>query len=550
MTQRALISVYDKSQVEMFAYALHELGWQLIASGGTARAIEAAGVPVTTVEQFTRSPEILGGRVKTLHPAIHGGILARDTDQDLQELALVHPAPMHSGGGSGQRSEPVEGWGLIEMVVSNLYPFEQVVARDRVSEADAIEQIDIGGVALTRAAAKNFERVTIVCDPYDYDTIIAELRANGATTRETRKRLAQKAFAITARYDAAIAQYLDGSAQTADGDFALAHRTPSTVRLRYGENPHQQAEWIPFNAGDPPLGGTLLQGKELSYNNLLDLDAAWRAVLSFDEPTVVIVKHLSPCGIASAVNVADAFAAALASDPISAFGGVIAANGAIDGDTVRAFGDLFVECIAAPQFTDDARARLAKRKNCRVLEILTADGRPQTAEVSQPSALFRLPSHEWRSVQGGMLRQTIDRGDPLGTPWRVVTRRAPSDDEMRALQFAWKACQHVKSNAIVLARPSTGLRTGGTATVGIGGGQPNRVDSARIAVERAGERARGAVLASDAFMPFKDTIEIAAQAGVSAIVQPGGSLRDQESIDAANAADIAMLFTGVRHFRH
>ncbi|MCA1554864.1 MAG: bifunctional phosphoribosylaminoimidazolecarboxamide formyltransferase/IMP cyclohydrolase, partial [Chloroflexi bacterium] len=384
------------------------------------------------VEQFTRSPEILDGRVKTLHPAVHGGILARG-EQDAADLVRVSSAP-------------------IDLVVVNLYPFEQTIAREGVSEADAIEQIDIGGVALTRAAAKNFERVTVVCDPNDYDSVIAELRAHGSTTRDTRRRLAKEAFAITARYDEAIANYLDGGRGTEDGSSASVFRLSSSfMPLRYGENPHQQADWIPFTAGDPPLGGTLLQGKELSYNNLLDLDAAWRAVLSFEEPTIVIVKHLSPCGIASAQILVDAFTAALASDPISAFGGVIGANREVDEETVEAFGKLFIECIAAPAFSAEVRALLAKRRNCRLLHMPTADA---------------LPTHEWRSVMGGMLRQTVDRGDPDGAEWRVVSECSPSDDEMRALRFAWLACQHVKSNAIVLAQD--------TATVGVGSGQPNR----------------------------------------------------------------------------
>ena len=506
MTQRVLLSVHDKTQLDAFARALHELGWQLIASGGTARAIQAAGLPVTTVEQFTRSPEILGGRVKTLHPAIHGGILARGGERDLQELALV-------------------GGELIDMVVNNLYPFEQTVARNGVSEAEAVEQIDIGGVALTRAAAKNFERVTVVCDPADYSPVIAELRAHGATTRETRKRLASKAFALTAKYDAAIATFLEGRSMKDDGQLSIVLHASSP--LRYGDNPHQQAVLYGYRAGAGPLGGRLLQGKELSYNNLLDLDAAWRAVVSFTEPAVVIVKHLSPCGIASAGSLPEAFTAALASDPVSAYGGVIAVNIALDGATVAAFGDLFVECIAAPGYSDDARALLARRKNCRVL--LMPD-------------LALEPDYELRSINRGVLKQTLDHGDPDTAQWKVVSKRAPTDEERRALRFAWKSCQHVKSNAIVLVQE--------TATVGIGGGQPNRVDCVRIAVARAGAKSQGSVMASDAFFPFKDSVELAASAGVTAIISPGGSVRDQESIDAANDAGLAMVFTGVRHFRH
>lgn len=500
---RALLSVYDKTGLVEFAQELHAQGCELIASGGTAKAIAAAGLPVTTVEAYTQSPEILGGRVKTLHPAIHGGILARDSADDASDLALVHGAP-------------------IDLVVSNLYPFEKTVAQPGVSEADAIEQIDIGGVALTRAAAKNFARVAIVCEPADYATVAGELKALGATTIETRRRLAQKAFALTARYDGAIQNYLDGAKQP-----TALNLYPSTLHLRYGENPHQGAELLTYRAGDGPLGGTLLQGKELSYNNLLDLDAAWRGVVSFMEPSIVIVKHVSPCGIASAENSAAAFTAALASDPVSAYGGVIASNRPLDVDTVAAMGDLFVECIAAPGFTDDARARLAKRKNCRLL--------------SMPDLSIE-PAIELRSITRGVLRQSLDGGDPAGAGWKVVSERVPSPEEMRSLRFAWEACRHVKSNAIVFAQ--------GSATVGIGGGQPNRVDCVRIAIERAGDKARGAVMASDAFFPFADSVELAAKAGITAVVHPGGSMRDAETVAAANRAGLALVTTGVRHFRH
>jgi phosphoribosylaminoimidazolecarboxamide formyltransferase/IMP cyclohydrolase len=541
MTKLALLSVYDKTHLSDFARALRELGWQLIASGGTAQAIAAAGVPVTTVEAFTRSPEILGGRVKTLHPAIHGGILARDTEQDARDLALVNPPPQST------QPELVEGWGLIDMVISNLYPFEQTIAQPNVTEADAIEQIDIGGVALTRAAAKNFERVTIVTDPNDYDAIITELRAHGATTRETRKRLAQKAFAVTAHYDAAIQAYLldsviaSGAKQSPRLTQEIASHTTLAMTLsvslsafshvqslRYGENPHQSAE---LYADGGPLGGTLVQGKELSYNNLLDLDAAWRAVVMFDDPSIVIVKHLSPCGIASADTLTAAFSAALASDPISAFGGVIAANRVLDGETVKAFGELFIECIAALGYTDEARTLLAKRKHCRLLTM--------------PDLKIE-PIYELRSINRGLLKQTIDLGDPADAEWKVMSERQPTADEMRALRFAWIACQHVKSNAIVFARSDAH----GVATVGIGGGQPNRVDCVRIAAQRAGDKARGAVMASDAFFPFPDSIEVAAAAGIAAVAQPGGSVRDAETLAAANKAGMALVTTGVRHFRH
>jgi phosphoribosylaminoimidazolecarboxamide formyltransferase/IMP cyclohydrolase len=497
---KAILSVHDKTGLVEFARELRALGWTLIASGGTAKLLRDNQIAVAEVATHTGSPEILGGRVKTLHPAIHGGLLARATDADQSELRNL-------------------GWDYIDLVAVNLYPFEQTIAKPNVTADQAIENIDIGGVALIRAAAKNHQRVTLVCDPGDYSTVLAELRAGGITS-ETRKQLAVKGFAHTAHYDAAITRYLSGN----DTLQITAYRTQS---LRYGENPHQSATVYSYEPDAGPLGGKVLQGKELSYNNLLDLDAAWRVAVSFDRPTICIVKHLSPCGIASADRLEDAYAAAFASDPISAFGGVIASNRAFDGATARALGDLFAECIAAPGFSDDARVVLAAKKNCRLLEM------PNT-QVE--------PRHELRSITRGILKQDLDFGDPASAEWKVVSKRAPTEEEWRALRFAWKACQHVKSNAIVFAR--------GEATVGIGSGQPNRVDSVRIAAERAGAKSKGAVMASDAFFPFPDSVTVAAQAGVTAIAHPGGSQRDAESLAAADAAGIAMVITGVRHFRH
>ncbi|MBI5304861.1 MAG: bifunctional phosphoribosylaminoimidazolecarboxamide formyltransferase/IMP cyclohydrolase [Chloroflexi bacterium] len=506
---QAILSVHDKTGLIEFARGLRDLGWRLIASGGTAKTLRDNQIAVTEVAEYTGSPEILGGRVKTLHPAIHGGLLARATDDDLAQLKNL-------------------GWDYIDLVACNLYPFEQTIGKPNVTHAEAIENIDIGGVTLIRAAAKNHARVTLVCDPRDYASVLTELRA-GNIGEDTRKRLALKGFALTAQYDAAIANYLAGG----DAFRVNAYRVQT---LRYGENPHQAATLYSYEPGAGPLGGKFLQGKELSYNNLLDLDAAWRAAVSFERPTICIVKHLSPCGIASADKLADAYAGAFASDTRSAFGGVIASNRAFDGDTARALGALFVECIAAPGFTDDARAVLAAKKNCRL--------------VAMPDLAVE-PRHELRSITRGILRQDLDLGDPpspLSTTggieggWQVVTKRAPTADELRALKFAWRAVQHVKSNAIVFAR--------GEATVGIGGGQPNRVDCVRIAAERAQDKSRGAVMASDAFFPFADSVQVAAQAGITAIVQPGGSQRDAEAIAAADAANLAMVVTGVRHFRH
>jgi len=505
---RAILSVHNKTGLVAFARGLHDLGWTLIASGGTAKALRDNSIPVTEVSDYSGSPEILGGRVKTLHPAVHGGLLARSTEADRDELLKL-------------------GWDYLDLVAVNLYPFEATIAKPDVTFDEAIENIDIGGVTLIRAAAKNHQRVTLVCDPADYSTVLAELRAGGVAS-ETRQQLALKGFASTARYDAAIFSYLSGSN-------ALQLTAYPVQTLRYGENPHQSATLYSYDPHGGPLGGQVLQGKELSYNNLLDLDAAWKGAVSFDRPTIVIVKHLSPCGMATADRVVDAFKAALASDPISAFGGVIAGNRPFDVETAAALGDLFIECIAAPGFTDDAKVILAKRKNCRLVEMpdLKID-----------------PAYELRSINRGLLKQDIDMGDPSplsgtnGTEggWKVVSKRQPTAAEWAALKFAWKACQHVKSNAIVFAQ--------GEATVGIGGGQPNRVDCVRIAAERAGEKSKGAVMASDAFFPFPDSVEVAARAGITAIVHPGGSVRDSEAIAIADASNIAMVVTGVRHFKH
>jgi phosphoribosylaminoimidazolecarboxamide formyltransferase/IMP cyclohydrolase len=501
--KRSLISVYDKTGLVDFAQPLAAREIELVASGGTARILRDAGLTVRAVSDVTGSPEILGGRVKTLHPAIHGGILSRRTPDDRAQLDSL-------------------GWSDIDMVVSNLYPFEKTAADPNASFEDVIEQIDIGGVALLRAAAKNLAHVTVVCDPADYVSVLAEIEAQGQVSLETRRRLAVKAFAHTAAYDAAIWRYLAGN------ENLLPERLPLSLRkltdLRYGENPHQQAALYALLGVSGPLGGELLQGKPLSYNNLLDLDAAWRAAGAFERPTLAIIKHLGPCGIASADTLVEAFPPALAGDPISAFGSVIAANRTFDGPTARALGDLFVEAIAAPAFTDEAQEVLSARKGCRLVAL----GQTVSEKV------------EMRSIRGGFVLQERDQGDQA--EWKTVTKRAPTEAEMAALRFAWQAVAHVKSNAILLAQ--------GKAAVGIGGGLPSRVDAVRLAAAKAGERAQGAVLASDAFFPFPDGVEIAAEAGVTAIVQPGGSVRDQQVIEATNRLGLAMCFTGVRHFRH
>lgn len=509
----ALLSIYDKTGLAELAAGLHAHGWNFLASGGTAAALRKLNMPVEDIAEFTGSPEILGGRVKTLHPAVHAGILARSTPADLADLERVHSK-------------------AIDLVVCNLYPFEEIIKRPDTSLEDAIEMIDIGGVTLIRAAAKNHARITILIDPSDYSLVLDELEKNGQITGETRMKLALKAFQTTSHYDQVISAYFEKIARTPSSidEQVPAWLTPFPyTELRYGENPHQAGRLYHYGKAGDPLGGELLQGKALSYTNLLDLDAAWRAAAAFDRPTVVIVKHLSPCGIASADRLDQAFALALASDPVSAYGGVIASNRPVELDTVNAIGSLFIEGFAAPGFSPEALESFAKhKKNCRLINM------PDTS-IS--------PAFEVRSVNQGLLWQLRDIGDPVGRPtWTVPTLRQPGSEEMRSLQFAWKACMHVKSNAIVLAQDE--------ATVGIGGGQPNRVDCVRIAVTRAGEKAKGAVMASDAFFPFADSVEEAAKAGVTAIIEPGGSVRDAESITLADQHGIAMIFTGVRHFRH
>ncbi len=508
----ALLSVSNKHGLVEFATTLTKLGWKLMASGGTAKALREAKLAVTEVADVTGAPELLGGRVKTLHPTIYAGILARPTEEDRAELQANHIKE-------------------IDMVVCNLYPFRETVAKADVSLNEAIEHIDIGGVTLLRAAAKNFARLTVICDPNDYDGVATALQADGFVSTAKRIALARKTFTHTAQYDAAITNYL--SSQEGELPSLMTLSLVKTQEMRYGENPHQAAALYSSSEAMGPLGGTLLQGKPLSYNNMLDLDAAWQAVNSFDGPSVVIVKHLSPCGIASAPSLAEAFPPALASDPVSAYGGVIAVNREFDEATAQALGDLFVEAIAAPAFSVQARDILAHRKNCRLVAI------PVKKELSLFGHLVGL---EGRTVAGGVLVQQRDCGDPADTTWRVVSQRQPSEAELATLRFAWRACQHVKSNAIVFAT--------NTATIGIGGGLPSRVDSVKLAAVKAGEKATGAVMASDAFFPFPDGVEAAAAAGIVAVVQPGGSIRDAEVIATADRLNMVMVFTGVRHFRH
>lgn len=500
----ALISVSDKTGLTAFVQDLKQQGWDIIASGGTAAALEQAGLEIIQVSAVTGMEELLGGRVKTLHPAIHAGILARANAADRQTLQSMQ-------------------WPVIDMVVVNLYPFTETVAQSDANHAEIIENIDIGGVALLRAAAKNFARVLPICDPADYVRVLENLDQPAFYAR-----MAQKAFTHTSAYDQAIAGYLSKSHT---GNASEQIRCYPELTLRYGENPHQTAQFLALEPGGTPFGAQVLQGKTLSYNNLLDLDGALFALAAFSEPTVVIVKHSAPCGIASASNPADAFSHALASDPVSAFGSVIVCNRAVDMEFARRM-DLFVECLLAPAFSAQVRAHFEQRPNLRLLQV--------------DPAILTL-TEEIRSIPGGFIRQQRDKFTSADLEnWQDVTECKPDSKQRQELAFAWKACLAVKSNAVLLA----GSQDNSFFTVGIGGGQPNRVDSVRIAAQRAADRAPGSVLASDAFFPFADGIEAAAAAGVTAIIQPGGSMRDHESIAAANQLGISMVFTGRRHFRH
>jgi phosphoribosylaminoimidazolecarboxamide formyltransferase/IMP cyclohydrolase len=500
----ALLSVYDKSGIVEFAQALHRLGWSLVSSGGTARAIAGAEIPVTDVAELTGLPAILGHRVVTLHPKIHGGILADPTDAE-------HVADMAHHG-----IEP------IDLVVVNLYPF---------SSDPSIELIDIGGPAMVRAAAKNHAHVGILVDPADYPSVLDELGADGSLTDATRRRLARTAFAHTAAYDAAIVTWFDESAPAASDDAVL----PSSIHLalelaqplRYGENPHQQGARY-RQAGATSWWDSMTQhgGKELSYLNVFDTEAAWRLVHRFEEPAVVVVKHANPCGVAVADDVTEAYIRSNACDPVSAFGGIVAANRTVTAEMATALGDVFTEVVIAPDFESEALEILAVKKNLRVM----------SANAASP-----LP-FDVRPVDGGLLVQQPDPVAGRSADWRVVTSTQPTDAQWADLEFAWQVCAAVSSNAIVYAKDLQAF--------GIGAGQQNRLDSARIAAERSAGRADGGACASDAFFPFRDGLDAAAAAGIAAVIQPGGSVRDDEVIAAADEHGIAMVFTGQRHFRH
>ncbi|MFO0804863.1 MAG: bifunctional phosphoribosylaminoimidazolecarboxamide formyltransferase/IMP cyclohydrolase [Gemmataceae bacterium] len=521
--RRALLSVSDKTGLVDFARELvTKWSVELIATGGTKKLLADAGLPVKDVAEITKFPEMLDGRVKSLHPAIFAGLLAKRDKPDHMATLAEHHLPE------------------IDLVVCNLYPFEQTVAKPGVTEAEAIENIDIGGPSMVRAAAKNFASVTIAVDPVNYLSILREMTLNeGSLTLESRRQLASGAFARIAAYDHAIADYFLTGRASGDVSFdepsALPMLFVPNQRLRYGENPHQRAAFYSEPELDRPCiaRAEQLHGKELSYNNILDLDSALNLAREFAGPACVVVKHNNPCGAATAAKLADAFLAAWDGDPQSAFGGILAFNKPIDADTASALMDpkakRFIECVIAPDYEPHALEALKKwKENVRLL---------RTGElVGQPQGL------DYRRVDGGLLVQTRDAGADKPDEWKCVTKRKPTEDEFMALHFAWFVCKHVKSNAIVLAN--------GTAVVGVGAGQMSRVDSVQIAVRKAGDRVKGSVLASDAFFPFRDNVDAAAAAGVKAIIQPGGSVKDADSIAACDEHGIAMLFTGMRHFRH
>ncbi len=512
--RRALLSVSDKRDVADFARQLAELSFELISTGGTARALREASLDVTEVSELTGFPELMDGRVKTLHPAIHGGLLARR--------------------GVDEETLDQHGIAAIDLLVVNLYPFEQIAADPDSSVSDAIENIDIGGPAMLRAAAKNHDRVVVIVDSRDYGKVIESYR-NGGPDAELRRRLAVKAYAHTARYDTAISRYLGGLSKPDDAPpDPLLLSLPKTAELRYGENPHQYAALYVDPAA--PKGTVAqarqFQGKPLSFNNLADADTALECVFAFEEPACVIVKHANPCGVATAETPISAYDLAYHGDPTSAFGGVIAFNRALDADTASAIVERqYAELIVAPEIQKGALAALAAKSRIRVLACGTPSAGSDTPDI--------------RTIAGGVLLQSRDRGDPDSTATRTVTDRQPTDAEHRDLMFAWRVARFVKSNAIVFAH--------GGRTVGVGAGQMSRVVSARIAALKAEEEGlplAGAVMASDAYFPFRDGIDSAAEHGIRAVIQPGGSIRDDEVIAAANEHDIAMVFTGVRHFRH
>jgi phosphoribosylaminoimidazolecarboxamide formyltransferase/IMP cyclohydrolase len=513
---RAIISVSDKAGVTDFAQKLSQLGFEIFSTGGTKKALAEAKVPVKSVSEITGFPEILDGRVKTLHPMVHGGILARrDLPSHMKELA----------------KNKIE---TIDLVAVNLYPFVQTVAKENVTLEEALENIDIGGPTMIRAAAKNFPSVIVVVDPADYPLVLDKLKAGGLDLAE-RQRLAQKAFQHVAVYDTAIAQYLRRDAEGFPDDMTVALK--KRYGLRYGENPHQQAAFYAelVVGGGRDTGITWakqLGGKELSFNNILDADAAWGVVTDFSAPTVAIIKHTNPCGLASHRDIAEAYRRAFSGDPVAAFGGIVASNWAVTLAMAEEIKPVFYEIIIAPEYEAEALKLLKRKKDLRILVAPLPPGYGKA-----PAGYL-----DFRRVKGGFLVQSSDSVPETNVNLKKVTKRQPKPAEIKDLLFAWRAVKHIKSNAIVLAKDKTLL--------GMGAGQPSRIVSAQIAIEKAGEKVSGSVLASDAMFPFPDVVEAAAKAGVTAIIQPGGSIRDEDSIKAADEHNMAMVFTSERHFRH
>jgi phosphoribosylaminoimidazolecarboxamide formyltransferase/IMP cyclohydrolase len=511
MKKRALLSVSDKNGVAEFAKQLSELGFELISTGGTKKTLEANNIPVVGVSDITGFPEILEGRVKTLNPLIHGGLLGKFGEESHQKQMTEH------------HIEP------IHLVCVNLYPFQQTIAKPDVSVDEAIENIDIGGPTMLRSAAKNHEYVTVVVDPADYQVVIDELKANGEVSKETNRKLAAKVFRHTAAYDAVIAEYMTKLVNEENPEkYTVTYELKQS--LRYGENPHQKAAFYrkPLGSVFSIANAAQLHGKELSYNNINDADAALQIVKEFTEPAAVAVKHMNPCGVGTGEDIFTAYSKAFEADPVSIFGGIVALNREVDQKTAEKLHEIFLEIVIAPSFSDEAVKILSGKKNIRLL----------TVPFSEPE----VPELKLTSIEGGLLVQERDFMSFDETMITVPTKREPTEEEWEALKFGWKIVKHVKSNAIVVNDTEK--------TLGVGAGQMNRVGSAKIALEQAGEKAIGAAMASDAFFPMPDTVEEAAKAGITAIIQPGGSIRDEDSIKKCDEYGIAMVFTGVRHFKH
>ncbi len=513
MKKRALVSVSDKTGVVEFCRELVDLGFEIVSTGGTLKALATNGVPVISISDVTGFPECLDGRVKTLHPNVHAGLLAmRSNPEHMEQLEKLNI-------------------NTIDVVVVNLYPFKETISKPNVELQDAIENIDIGGPTMLRSAAKNYQDVAVVIDPSDYATVLEELKANGEVSLDTKFRLMYKVFQHTAVYDTLIANYLR---DRLDIEFPekITFAYEKAQDMRYGENPHQNAVFYRdcFGYDGSLINAEQLHGKELSYNNINDTNGALDLLREYNEPCVVAVKHANPCGVGVAENIYDAYCKAYEADPVSIFGGIVAANGIIDAATATEINKIFIEIVIAKDFTEEALTILKAKKNIRLLRLPTINAplKPKTFDM--------------KKVVGGLLVQEIDTKTYNEADWKVVTDRAPTEKEIEDLKFAWKVVKHTKSNAIVLGKDNV--------SVGIGAGQTNRIWAANQAIEHAGERAKGSVLASDAFFPFSDCVEAAAAAGITAIIQPGGSIRDQDSIDACNRAGIAMVFCGMRHFKH